>query len=101
MSEKIEKLERILALYNMQETLPLFTALLSLPTPPQCPPLNVTPQKQKERTLQTLGATVSGASRAASDSVRVGRPALGRSVVVGVSFASWLNSFPRQNSYWS
>ena len=38
----------------MQETLPLFTALLSLPTPAQYPPLNLTPQKQKERTLQAL-----------------------------------------------
>ena len=52
--EKIEKLERALALYGMQESLPLFTALLSLPTPSQCPPLNLTPQKQKERTLQAL-----------------------------------------------
>ncbi|MBI3801339.1 MAG: AAA family ATPase, partial [Deltaproteobacteria bacterium] len=52
--EKIAKLERALALYNMQETLPLFTALLSLPTPSQCPPLHLTAQKQKERTLQAL-----------------------------------------------
>ena len=52
--EKVQKLERALALYNMQETLPLFTALLSLPTPSQYPPLNFTPQKQKERTLQAL-----------------------------------------------
>jgi class 3 adenylate cyclase/predicted ATPase len=53
-SEKVEKLERALALYNMQETLPLFTALFSLLTPSQYPPLNFTPQKQKERTLQAL-----------------------------------------------
>ena len=52
--EKIAKLERALALYNLQETVPLFTALLSLPTPAQYPPLNLTPQKQKERTLQAL-----------------------------------------------
>jgi len=52
--EKVAKLERALALYNMQETLPLFTALLSLPTPTQYPPLNLTPQKQKEHTLQAL-----------------------------------------------
>jgi class 3 adenylate cyclase/predicted ATPase len=52
--EKVQKLERALALYNMQETLPLFTALLSLPTPSQSPPLSLTPQKQKERTLQAL-----------------------------------------------
>ncbi len=51
-SEKVGKLERALALYDMQETVPLFTALLSLPTPSHYPPLNLTPQKQKERTLQ-------------------------------------------------
>ena len=53
-SERIEKLERVLTLYGLQNSLPLFTALLSLPTPPHYPPLNVTPQKQKERTLQVL-----------------------------------------------
>jgi class 3 adenylate cyclase/predicted ATPase len=52
--EKSAKLERALALYGMQETLPLFTALLSLPPPPQYPPLQLTPQKQKERTLQAM-----------------------------------------------
>ena len=52
--EKVTKLERALTLHGMQETLPLFTALLSLPTPPQYPTLNLTPQKQKERTLQAL-----------------------------------------------
>ena len=34
--------------------MPLFAALLSLPTPAQYPPLTLTPQKQKERTLQAL-----------------------------------------------
>ncbi|MGE0827623.1 MAG: BREX system ATP-binding domain-containing protein [Candidatus Binatia bacterium] len=53
-SEKVSKLERVLALYEMQESLPLFTALLSLPTLTQYPPLNLTPQKQKERTLEAL-----------------------------------------------
>ncbi len=53
-AEKAAKLERTLALYDLQETLPLFTAFLSLPTPPQSPPLTLTPQKQKERTLQAL-----------------------------------------------
>ena len=52
--EKGIKLECALALYNMQGSLPLFTALLSLPTPSPYPPLNLTPQKQKERTLQAL-----------------------------------------------
>jgi class 3 adenylate cyclase/predicted ATPase len=52
--EQVQKLARALGLYDMAETLPLFTALLSLPTPAQHPPLNLTPQKQKERTLQAL-----------------------------------------------
>ena len=52
--EKTTELECVLALYGMQESLPLFTALLSLPTPSQYPPLNLMPQKQKERTLQAL-----------------------------------------------
>jgi predicted ATPase len=52
--EKVQKLERALVLYGMQDTLPLFTALLSLPTPSHYSPLNLTPQKQRERTLQAL-----------------------------------------------
>jgi class 3 adenylate cyclase/predicted ATPase len=52
--EKVIKLERALALYGMQDTVPFFTALLSLPTPSQYPPLTLTPQKQKERTFQAL-----------------------------------------------
>ncbi|MGE0826330.1 MAG: adenylate/guanylate cyclase domain-containing protein [Candidatus Binatia bacterium] len=52
--QKVAKLEQTLTLYDMQDSLPLFTALLSLPTPSQYPPLNVTPQRQKERTLQAL-----------------------------------------------
>ena len=52
--ESVAKLSRALALYGMQESLPLFTALLSLPTPVQYASLNLTPQKQKERTLQAL-----------------------------------------------
>src|SRR5262245_36173189 len=46
--EKVGKLERTLALSNLQDSVPLFTALLSLPTPSQYPPLRLTPQKQKE-----------------------------------------------------
>src|SRR5262249_51724286 len=52
--EKVEKVERALGVYGLQESVPLVTALLSLPTPTQYPPLNLTPQKQKERTLQAL-----------------------------------------------
>jgi class 3 adenylate cyclase len=52
--EKVGKLERALALYGVPETVPLFTTLFSLPTPSQYSPLMLTPQKQKERTLQAL-----------------------------------------------
>ncbi|MGE0825007.1 MAG: adenylate/guanylate cyclase domain-containing protein [Candidatus Binatia bacterium] len=51
---KVAKLEQTLMLYEMQDKLPLFTALLSLSTPTQYPPLTLTPQKQKERTFQAL-----------------------------------------------
>ncbi len=51
---KVDKLERMLALYNMQDTLPLFAALLSLPLPDTTPSLNLTPQKQKERTIAAM-----------------------------------------------
>ena len=68
--EKVTKLERALALYGMPEAVPLFTALLSLPTPAQYPPLNLTPQKQKERTLQALlQLVVTQAERQATVSV--------------------------------
>ena len=50
-SEKVAALERALTLYNQQENLPLFTALLSLPPPAHYPALTMTPQKQKEQTL--------------------------------------------------
>ncbi len=53
-AEKIAKLEQALVLYEMPETLPFFTALLSLPTLTTSSPLTLTPQKQKERTLQAL-----------------------------------------------
>ncbi len=47
----VEKVERVLALYEMQDRLPLFTALLSLPIPATYPPLALMPQQQKERTF--------------------------------------------------
>ncbi len=53
-AEKVTKLERVLALYELQPSVPLFTTLLSLPTPSSYPPLTFTPQKQKERTLEAL-----------------------------------------------
>jgi predicted ATPase/class 3 adenylate cyclase len=54
---KLAKLEQTLANYNwaVNEVVPLFAALLSLPLPAgRYPPLNLTPQEQKQRTLDAL-----------------------------------------------
>ena len=45
---------------DLGEAAPLLAALLSLPTGERYPPLNLTPQKQKERTLRALVAQVEG-----------------------------------------
>jgi predicted ATPase len=54
--EKLRKLEGALKSYNfaLQEAVPLFASLLSLPLPEQYPPLTLTPQKQKEKTQQAV-----------------------------------------------
>jgi class 3 adenylate cyclase len=61
---KLEKLEAILAGGAEQRTraVPLFAALLSLPAS-RHPMLDLSPQKQKERTLQALGAQLEALSR--------------------------------------
>ena len=56
---KLAKLEQMLANYSWvaEEVVPLFAALLSLPLPAgRYPPLNLTPQEQKQRTLDALVA---------------------------------------------
>ena len=60
--ERLDKLEAVLAeaTNNLGEAVPLLAALLSLPTGDRYPPLNLTPQKQKERTLRALVAQVEG-----------------------------------------
>jgi predicted ATPase len=45
---------------DLGEAAPLLAALLSLPTGGRYPPLDLTPQKQKERTLRALVAQVEG-----------------------------------------
>ena len=54
---KLAKLEEALQDFSLplDEVIPLFASLLSLPLPDRYPPLNVTPQQQKQ---QTLDATV-------------------------------------------
>ena len=56
---KVEKLEQALSQYRLplEETVPLFAPLLSLPVPEQAyPPLNLSPQRQRQKTLETLVA---------------------------------------------
>jgi predicted ATPase len=54
--EKLDKLTQALTPLKMNdpETLALFAALLSIPLPDAHPPLQLTPQKQKEKTLHSL-----------------------------------------------
>jgi len=54
--EKLSKLEQTLRQYgfDLKDTVPLFAALLSLLHPAGYPPLNLTPQLQKQQTLEAL-----------------------------------------------
>jgi class 3 adenylate cyclase/predicted ATPase len=55
-SEKLHKLEGALAQYSLPllQMVPLFAALLSLPLPEQYPPRTLTPQQQRQQTLEAL-----------------------------------------------
>jgi predicted ATPase/class 3 adenylate cyclase len=56
-SEKVEKLERMLSQYRLplEEAVSLFAPLLALPLPEyHYPPLNLSPQRQRQKTLETL-----------------------------------------------
>ena len=57
--EKLEKLAQALSQYRLpvEESVPLFAPLLSLPVPENhYPPLNLSPQRQRQKTLETLVA---------------------------------------------
>ncbi len=60
--QRLDKLEAVLgqAAKDLSEAGPLLAALLSLPAGERYPPLDLTPQKQKEKTLRTLVAQVEG-----------------------------------------
>ena len=58
--QRLDKLEAVLAQATNGEAVPLLAALLSLPTDGRYPPLNLTPQKRKERTLKALLAQMEG-----------------------------------------
>jgi tetratricopeptide (TPR) repeat protein len=59
---RLAKLEQALgqATDDFSDAVPLLAALLSIPTGDRYPPLNLTPQKQKEKTLHALVAQVEG-----------------------------------------
>jgi hypothetical protein len=60
--QRLDKLEAVLAqaTNDLDEAAPLLAALLSPSTGDRYPPLNLTPQKQKDKTLQALVAQVEG-----------------------------------------
>ena len=55
-SVKLDKLEALLrrGTTSLEEVVPLFAALLSIPTDGRCPPLDPDPQRRRERTLNAL-----------------------------------------------
>jgi class 3 adenylate cyclase/predicted ATPase len=61
-AQRLDKLEAMLApaIDDLDEAVPLLAALLSLPAAERYPPLTLTSQKQKERTLRALVAQVEG-----------------------------------------
>ncbi len=61
--QKLDKMEALLgeAVEEVKSIAPLFAALLSLPAD-RYPPLNLSPQKQKEKTLEALSAQVEALS---------------------------------------
>ena len=60
--QRLEKLEAVLAqgTNDLSEAVPLLADLLSIPTGDRYPPLNLTPQKRKEKTLHAQLAQVEG-----------------------------------------
>ena len=66
--QRLDKLEAVLAqgTNDLSEAVPLLADLLSIPTGDRYPPLNLTPQKRKEKTLHAQLAQVEGLARAAT-----------------------------------
>jgi class 3 adenylate cyclase len=60
--QRLNKLEAVLAqgTNDLHEAIPLFAGLLSIPTGDRYPPLSLTPQKQREKTLHAQLAQVEG-----------------------------------------
>src|SRR5262249_12939516 len=62
---KLDKLEALLAraTTSLEEVVPLFAALLSIPTEGRCPPPDPDPQRRRERTLNALIDQLAGLAR--------------------------------------
>jgi class 3 adenylate cyclase len=60
--QRLDKLEALLgqATNDLSEALPVLAALLSIPVGARYPPLDLSPQKQKEKTLKALLAQLEG-----------------------------------------
>lgn len=86
-AKQLRTLEAALATSGLAlpETAPLLAALLSLPLPDGYPPLALTPQRQRQHTLDTLLAWLYAEARQQPVLVGGGRPALGRSLYVGAA----------------
>jgi TOMM system kinase/cyclase fusion protein len=54
--QKLHKLEKTIEMYDFprQDMVPLFSSLLSIPLNDQYPPLNLTPERQKQKTTEAL-----------------------------------------------
>ena len=63
--EKLDKLEAMLrrATADLAESAPLLAELLSIPSGGRYPPLDLTPQKRREKTLQALMSQLEGLAR--------------------------------------
>ena len=59
---RLDKLEALLSQgrSDLSEALPLIAELLTIPTDGRCKPLNLTPQRRRQRTLATLVAQIEG-----------------------------------------
>ena len=89
---KLAKLEQILANYNWvaEDVVPLFAALLSLQLPAgRYPPLNLTPQEQKQRTLDALVAWTLEEAEQTANIRPVGRSPLGGSDYTGAAWSAY------------
>ena len=85
--EKLRTLEAALRPHHgaLEEVVPLFAALLGLPLPERYPPLALTPQLQKQRTLAAMLSVAAQGRRAPARLPGHGRCALGRYLHAGVS----------------